>query len=103
MEGILALMIPVIALSTGLVWAIRMPREALAGKRKGVPAGDGADVAALAGEVAQLRLELAEMRERVEFTERLLTPAAAAPALLRAADVDARLTASARIDSARNG
>jgi hypothetical protein len=65
MEGILALLIPVIALSTGFVAvlkrSVRHPRV-----------GPSPDTLALADEVAQLRLELADMRDKVEFTERLL-------------------------------
>lgn len=64
MEGILALMIPVLALATGFVAMLKRP----SGARQPDP-----QQAALVEEVAQLRLELAEMRDKVEFTERLLT------------------------------
>lgn len=71
MEGILALMIPVLALATGLVAVLRMPPEALAGKKgrhlPPAPADPG-----LAEDVALLREELAQVRERLDFTERLL-------------------------------
>lgn len=78
MEGILALMIPVLALATGFVAVLRMPPEALARKRTR-DALPQADNTALVEEVAMLREELARVRERVDFTERLLmdgTPAA---------------------------
>lgn len=78
MEGILALMIPVLALATGFVAMLRMPPETFGRKpaRESLP---GVDSAALVEEVAMLREELARVRERVDFTERLLmdgTPAA---------------------------
>ena len=75
MEGILALLIPVIALSTGFVAVLKRPVRTRS-------VGPSAETLALADEVAQLRLELAEMRDKVEFTERLLTdgsPAARRP------------------------
>ncbi len=76
MEGILALLIPVLALATGFVAVLRMPPEALAGK-KHRPALPAADNKALIEEVAMLREELAQVRERVDFTERLLMDAPA--------------------------
>lgn len=84
MEGILALMIPVLALATGLVAVLRMPPEALAEKRFGRRHRHGlpepaADNSALEAEVALMREELAQLRERVDFTERLLEAPAAAP------------------------
>ncbi|HEX6040124.1 hypothetical protein [Longimicrobium sp.] len=81
MEGILALMIPVLAMATGLVAAIRMPRDQLANRRRwgrrwhNEPLAPAADPA-LATEVALLREELAQVRERLDFTERLLMDAA---------------------------
>ena len=81
MEGVLALMIPVLAMSIGLVTVLRMPREALASRRHrrfGAPAPEST---ALIEEVAQLREELAQLRERVDFTERLLTGAPATSGL----------------------
>lgn len=79
MEGILALMIPVLALATGLVAVMRMPPEALAAKRgRHLPPAPAADPG-LAEDVALLREELAQVKERLDFTERLLmdSPAAA--------------------------
>lgn len=78
MEGILALMIPVLALATGFVAVLRMPPETF-GRKRAPDALPGVDGAALVDEVALLREELARVRERVDFTERLLmdgTPAA---------------------------
>jgi hypothetical protein len=81
MEGILALLIPVLALATGCIAVARMPREAFLDKQKR-DALPSADNAALVEEVAMLREELAQVRERVDFTERLLMDApAAAPRL----------------------
>jgi hypothetical protein len=79
MEGILALMIPVLALATGFVAVLRMPPEQLASRRnrRGQALPPAADPA-LADEVALMREELAQVKERLDFTERLLmdsTPA----------------------------
>jgi hypothetical protein len=81
MEGILALMIPVLAMATGFVAVLRMPPEKFAGRgrRGGQMVVDAPQTAALIDEVAQLRDELARVNERLDFTERLLmgsTPAA---------------------------
>jgi len=81
MEGILALLIPVLAMATGCIAVARMPREAFLDKQKrnALPAVENA---ALVEEVAMLREEMAQLRERVDFTERLLMDApAAAPRL----------------------
>lgn len=94
MEGILPLLIPILALATGFVAVLRMPPEAFLGKKRqaALPAADNQ---ALLEEVAMLREELAQVRERVDFTERLLmdAPAAtgriAAPAQATAARTDA--------------
>ena len=87
MEGILAMMIPVLALATGFVAVLRMPPESFARKRQ--PAAlPAADNAALLEEVAALREELAQVRERVDFTERLLMDAAPAPRLPAPAQAD---------------
>jgi hypothetical protein len=79
MEGILALMIPVLAMATGFVAVLRMPPEKLGRGRRGQAAVDAPQTVALIDEVAQLREELARVNERLDFTERLLmgsTPAA---------------------------
>ncbi len=83
MEGILALMIPVLALATGFVAVLRMPPEAFTGKKR-QPALPDADRQALREEVAMLREELAQVRERMDFTERLLMDAPAAPGRIAA-------------------
>lgn len=83
MEGILALLIPVLALATGFVAVLRMPPEVLGGKRR-KPALPAADSQALLDEVAMLREELAQVRERVDFTERLLTDAPTGPSRIPA-------------------
>jgi hypothetical protein len=82
MEGILALMIPVLVLSTGLVAVLRMPREALAPGRRRRELAEAAEPSALSDEVAQLREELAQVKERLDFTERLLMEGAPAAARL---------------------
>lgn len=80
MEGILALMIPVLALATGFVAMLRIPREKLGGRghHDALPA---AHDPALLEEVAAMREELAQLRERVDFTERLLMEPATAQRL----------------------
>lgn len=78
MEGILALLIPVLALATGFVAVLRMPPERL-GRGRRAAAIPAPETAALVDEVALLREELARVNERLDFTERLLmdgTPAA---------------------------
>lgn len=79
MEGILALMIPVLAMATGFVAVLRMPPEKLGRGRRGQQVVDAPQTVVLIEEVAQLREELARVSERLDFTERLLmgsTPAA---------------------------
>lgn len=88
MEGILALMIPVLALATGLVAVLRMPPEALAAKKgRHLPSAPAADPG-LAEDVAILREELAQVKERLDFTERLLMDSPAAPRLSAPASLD---------------
>jgi hypothetical protein len=74
MEGILALLIPVLAIATGFVAVLRMPPERLGrGRgRRGQTVVDAPQTTLLIDEVAQLREELARMNERLDFTERLL-------------------------------
>ena len=69
--GVLALLIPVLALATGFVAVLKMPREAFMGKRRELP--DNRRLAALEEEVGRLRDELISARERLDFTERLLS------------------------------
>lgn len=81
MEGILALMIPVLAMATGFVAVLRMPPEKLGGKRRHQQLTAAPETAALVDEVAVLREELARVNERLDFTERLLMDSAPAPRL----------------------
>jgi hypothetical protein len=76
--AVLALLIPVLALATGFVHALKRPRDSHGSKTGNVIApGDSA----LADEVAILRHELADTRDRLDFMERLLAdPARPAPA-----------------------
>lgn len=76
-KGVLALLIPILALSIpvsaiilgGLtkIWRLRIEEARL---RAG--AGGSPEVEHLAEQVAQLRRELDEVHERLDFTERLL-------------------------------
>jgi len=87
MEGILALMIPVLAMATGLVAVMRMPPERLGRGPRGAIAPESS---ALVDEVALLREEVARLRERADFTERLLMDASSAQRLSAPADPLAR-------------
>ena len=78
MEGILALMIPVLAMATGLVAVLRMPPERLGRGGRGAALPESTSVA---DEVALLREEVARMSERLDFTERLLMDATPAQRL----------------------
>ncbi|HEU0299768.1 MAG TPA: hypothetical protein VFR37_09945 [Longimicrobium sp.] len=81
MEGILALMIPVLAMATGFVAVLRMPPEKLGGRRRHSHLAPAPETTALVDEVAVLREELARVSERLDFTERLLMDSAPAPRL----------------------
>jgi hypothetical protein len=81
MEGILALMIPVLAMATGFVAVLRMPPEKLGGRRRHQVIAPAPETAALVDEVALLREELARVSERLDFTERLMMDSAPAPRL----------------------
>ena len=70
--NVLILLIPVLALATGLAAVIRMPRKAFLPK-------PGTDLEvrlnALERELEGVRQELADTHERLDFTERMLTRA----------------------------
>lgn len=76
-KGILALMIPLLALAIGMVaviaqGAIKLQQEKNKGLRN-TPGGDTiARVDALEQEVQGLREQLSEAQERIDFAERLL-------------------------------
>ena len=76
-KGILALMIPLLALAIGMVavitqGAIKLQQEKNKGLRS-TPGGDTiARVDALEQEVQGLREQLSEAQERIDFAERLL-------------------------------
>ena len=77
MEGALALMIPIVAVGGFFAWAISMSPvgKAFADRLRHGPvpkAGTGEDALELAESVDALRREVAELAERVDFTERLL-------------------------------
>lgn len=68
--GTLALLIPVLALATGLVTAIKRPARPSRRHRDEEP--DDAGRRALEEEVDALRLQLADQQTRLDFVERLL-------------------------------
>ena len=76
MEDILALFIPIVAVGGFFVWMIALSPvgKAFAERlRHGPPTGGTSeDHAELVESVEQLRREVAELAERVDFTERLL-------------------------------
>lgn len=77
MEPVLALMIPIIAVGGFFAWAISMSPvgKAFADRLRHGPQprpGTGEDTLELADSVDALRREVAELAERVDFTERLL-------------------------------
>ncbi|MHB1327442.1 MAG: hypothetical protein ACYC2K_04495 [Gemmatimonadales bacterium] len=78
MKQILAMLIPILALTIPIVaiaansWVKVAKLKADAG-RDGIGPGADERLAALEDEVAQLRGELVEAQERIDFTERLLT------------------------------
>ena len=76
MEGVLALMIPIVAVGGFFAWMISLSPvgKAYAERLRGGSAAGGTpeDQAELVEGVAELRREVAELAERVDFTERLL-------------------------------
>lgn len=76
MEDILALFIPIVAVGGFFAWMIALSPvgKAYAERLKGGSgnAGTAEDHAELVETVEQLRREVAELAERVDFTERLL-------------------------------
>lgn len=69
---ILALAIPVLAITAGGLSKVYKLRIEEARIRAGQGEGPGAELDELRAEVEQLRRELGEVQERVDFTERLL-------------------------------
>lgn len=67
---IMALAIPVAAIIMGSL--VKMARFKAEGQRPGLSADTDARMAALEDDVHQLRRELGETQERLDFTERLL-------------------------------
>jgi hypothetical protein len=80
MEGVLALMIPIVAVGGFFAWAISMSPvgKAWADRLRHGPlprpgtGGTAEDMVDLVDSVDALRREVAELAERVDFTERLL-------------------------------
>ena len=71
-RGFLVLLIPVLALATGLIAVLKMPRKAFG--RSATPELEDR-VQALQEELGALRRELGEANERLDFAERLLARA----------------------------
>lgn len=80
MEGVLALMIPIVAVGGFFAWAISMSPvgKAFADRLRHGPVprpgtgGSTEEMTELVDSVDALRREVAELAERVDFTERLL-------------------------------
>ena len=76
MEGVLALMIPIVAVGGFFAWMISLSPvgKAYADKLRGKTgsSGAGGDQEEVLESLDQLRREVAELAERVDFTERLL-------------------------------
>ena len=76
MEGVLALMIPIVAVGGFFAWMLalspvgRAYAEKVRGHKAGTGAGEGQEE--LIESVEQLRREVAELAEGVDFPERLL-------------------------------
>ncbi len=70
--GVLALLIPVLAIATGLVAVLRMPKEAFLPKPKRGERVDAGRLEELEYQVQELREQLAETQERLDFAERAL-------------------------------
>jgi uncharacterized membrane protein len=68
-KGVLVLLIPVLALATGLIAVLKMPRKAFT--KSATPELE-ARVQALEEDLGTLRHELSEAHERLDFAERLL-------------------------------
>lgn len=68
-KNVLVLLIPVLALATGFIAVLKMPRKAFAPRRNSELE---ARVQALEQEAGTLRQELSEVQERLDFAERLL-------------------------------
>ncbi len=90
MEDIIAVFIPIIAVGGFFAWMISLSPvgKAFAERLKHGPvpragAGSAEDHAELVESVEQLRREVAELAERVDFTERLLGQQKAAEQLQR--------------------
>jgi len=90
MEDIIAVFIPIVAVGGFFAWMISLSPvgKALADRMRHGPvsregAGTAAEQAELVETVEQLRREVAELAERVDFTERLLGQQKAAEQLQR--------------------
>jgi hypothetical protein len=72
MAGVIAVFIPIVAIGGFFLWMISLSPvgRAYAQRLKGGATDHERDE--LRGEVAALRIEVAELAERVDFTERLL-------------------------------
>jgi len=75
MEDVIALMIPIVAITGFFGWMITLTitRAQNARLKAQAAAPDGADKEEVLAAVEELRREVAELAERVDFTERLLS------------------------------
>ncbi len=85
-NGTLALLIPVLALAIPIVAIVsnrlvKLQQLRIEEARVRAGTGDGAASDSLADEVDQLRQELAEVQERLDFAERTLAQVRSRPAL----------------------
>jgi septal ring factor EnvC (AmiA/AmiB activator) len=69
--GNLALLIPIVAIAAGA--AIKMAKIKAQTQTQMTDPQQSARIAALEDDVGQLRRELSEAQERIDFTERMLT------------------------------
>jgi hypothetical protein len=74
MEGVMALMIPIVAVGGFFAWMISLSPvgKAYAERLRGQSPHGGGDNTEVLESLEQLRHEVAELAERVDFTERLL-------------------------------
>ena len=70
--GAIAILIPVIALATGFVAVLRMPKEAFLPKPRKGERVDAGRLEELEYQMQELREQLAETQERLDFAERAM-------------------------------
>jgi len=75
MEDVVALLIPIVAIAGFFGWmiTITVTKARLQAQARSTAAMDGADKEEVLAAVEDVRREVAELAERVDFTERLLS------------------------------